>query len=77
VKRSRHFPWLYLVYILIWLAGTVAIGAPVLAGLAGILDQLGTVVRIAFYLMPPILSALLVLGVLEIVAMYRYWFGPR
>lgn len=77
VKRSRHRVWLYLVYVLIWLIGTVAIAVPVLAGLAGVLSQFSLAVRLIFYLMPPVLSALLVLGVLQIVAMYRYWYGPR
>jgi hypothetical protein len=37
--------------------------------------SIGTVI-IAFYAMPALLSGLLVLGVLHISAMYRYWFGP-
>lgn len=68
---------MYLVYVLVWLIGTVAIGVPVLTGLAGVLNQLSPTMRLIFYLMPPVLSALLVLGVLQIVAMYRYWYGPR
>ncbi|MGH2461592.1 MAG: hypothetical protein ACRDIY_22275 [Chloroflexota bacterium] len=76
VKHSRR-RWMYLVYILIWLIGSVAIGVPVLTGLVGVLNQLPPATRLIFYLMPPVLSALLVLGVLQIVAMYRYWYGPR
>lgn len=77
MKRSRYRVWLYLLYFVIWLIGTAAIGVPVLAGLAGVLSQLPTLVRLVFYAMPAVLSALLVLGVLQIVAMYRYWYGPR
>ena len=32
-------------------------------------------VRLMFYAMPPLLVGMLVLGVLQIIAMYRYWFG--
>lgn len=69
--------WLYAVYLVSWLIGSVVIGAPVLTGLAGVLNQLDPAIRLVFYLMPPLFSALLVLGVLQIIAMYRYWFGPR
>lgn len=77
VERSRRRIWLYLVYVVIWLIATIAIGLPVLAGLTGVLNQLDVTVRVVFYLMPPVLAALLVFGVLQIIAMYRYWFGPR
>lgn len=77
VMRSNHRIWVYLICCVFWLLGTLAIGVPVLAGLAGVLNQFDLAVRIIFYLMPPALSALLVLGVLQIIAMYRYWFGPR
>jgi hypothetical protein len=77
VERSGHRFWMYLIYVIAWAIGTVAIGVPVLAGVAGILSRIDPVMRIVFYLMPAVLSAMLVLGVLQIIAMYRYWFGPR
>jgi hypothetical protein len=64
-------------YVVIWLIGTVVIAIPVISGLAVILDQLSLGLRIVFYVMPALLSGLLVLGALQIIAMYRYWFGPR
>jgi hypothetical protein len=77
VKRpTRRVIW-YALYIVIWLIGSLVIGIPTLAGLGVVLNQLNWSTRIIFYLMPPVLSAMLVLGVLQIVAMYRYWFGPR
>ena len=72
-RRSLH----YLLYVLIWLAGSIAIGIPVLNGLSTILNVLDPFTRALFYLMPAFLSALLVLGVLQIISMYRYWFGQR
>jgi hypothetical protein len=75
LARRRNF--LYGLYGLIWLAGSVGIGIPVLNGLWAVLDLLSPEIRIVFYLMPVLLSGLLVLGVLQIISMYRYWFGPR
>ncbi|HLH74917.1 MAG TPA: hypothetical protein VKX96_16645 [Chloroflexota bacterium] len=75
-RPTRRVIW-YALYIVIWLIGSLVIGIPTLAGLGVVLNQLNWSTRIIFYLMPPVLSAMLVLGVLQIVAMYRYWFGPR
>ena len=72
-RRYLH----YLLYGLIWIAGSVALGIPIINGLSSILNLFDPSVRILFYLMPAFLSGLLVLGVLQIVSMYRYWFGPR
>ena len=72
-RRGLH----YLLYVLIWLAGSIAIGIPVLNGLSSILNVLDPLSRALFYLMPAFLSGLLVLGVLQIISMYRYWFGSR
>jgi len=77
VEHSGRRFWIYVMYVIAWAIGTVAIGVPVLAGMAGILSRVDPVLRIVLYLMPAVLSAMLVLGVLQIIAMYRYWFGPR
>ncbi len=66
----------YLLVAVIWAIGSVVIGVPVLTGLTGVLSQLSPAVRLAFYLMPALLSAMLVLGALQIISMYRHWFGP-
>ena len=76
VRPTRRAMW-YGFYVLIWLVGSVVIGIPVLAGIGGVLGQLGLGARLIFYVMPPVLSAMLVLGVLQIIAMYRYWFGSH
>jgi hypothetical protein len=76
-RRAARRRWWYLVYAVIWLVGTALIGVPILGGLGAILSRLSLGARIGFYLMPPLLSAMLVYGVLQIIAMYRYWFGPR
>lgn len=76
-ERVPRRAWLHLLYIVIWLLGTVIIAIPVISGLAPIVDQASLGLRMIFYLMPALLSGLLVLGVLQIIAMYRYWFGPR
>jgi hypothetical protein len=68
---------LYLLYVAIWIAGSIGIGIPVLNGLSAILNLMDPTVRILFYVMPAFLSGLLVLGVLQIISMYRYWFGPH
>jgi len=76
VRPTRRAMW-YGFYVLIWLIGSVGIGIPTMAGIGGVLSQLSFGARLIFYLMPPVLSAMLVLGVLQIIAMYRYWFGPH
>ena len=62
-------------YVLVWLLASAIIGVPVIRGLGGILDPMNLGVRLVFYAMPPLLAGMLVLGVLQIVSMYRYWFG--
>lgn len=79
-QTSRHLPrrfWLYSFYIVLWLVLSFAVGGPILNGLHGILAQMSLWMRLMFYLMPPMLVGLLILGVLQIISMYRYWFGPR
>lgn len=71
--RRRRLAWG--IYILVWLAGSVGIGIPIIRALGAILVQMSPGVRLAFYAMPPLLVGMLVLGVLQIIAMYRYWFG--
>jgi len=68
---------LYLVYVVVWLVVSYLVGAPIINGLSGILAQMSVATRLVFYLMPPMLVGLLILGVLQIISMYRYWFGPR
>jgi hypothetical protein len=63
------------IYVLVWIGGSVAIGIPIMGALGRILDQMSPGVRLMFYAMPPLLVGMLVLGVLQIIAMYRYWFG--
>ncbi|HEX5418000.1 MAG TPA: hypothetical protein VFZ25_20270 [Chloroflexota bacterium] len=62
-------------YVVVWLGGSVAIGIPIIRALGGVLDLLDPGVRLLFYAMPPLLVGMLVLGVLQIIAMYRYWYG--
>jgi hypothetical protein len=77
LSRPSRRGFYYLVYVLLWIAGSLAIGIPVLRGLSAILNALDPLTRALFYLMPAFLSGLLVLGVLQIISMYRYWFGQR
>jgi hypothetical protein len=76
-ERMPRRAWLDLLHVAMWLGGTVIIAIPVMSALAVILDQLSLGLRLVFYVMPALLSGLLVLGVLQIIAIYRHWFGPR
>jgi|GEM_PF-6598553 len=62
-------------YVLVWLIASAAIGVPVLRGLGAILEAMSPGMRLVFYAMPPLLAGMLVLGALQIISMYRYWFG--
>lgn len=76
-SRCSRRSLLYVLYVGIWVAGSIGIGIPVIHGLSAVLKLMDPTVQLLFYLMPPFLSGLLVLGVLQIISMYRYWFGPR
>ena len=76
-KHTSRRPWLSAGYVVGWLVVSYGVGAPILNGLSGILAQVSVATRLVFYLMPPLLVGLLLLGVLQIISMYRYWFGPR
>ena len=76
-QRPSRRGLLYLLYVFIWLAGSIGMGIPIINGLSTVLNLLDPPIRILFYLMPAFLSGLLVFGVLQIISMYRYWFGPH
>lgn len=69
--------WFLALIVVGWAAMAAAIGIPILGGLAPILAHLDPVSRALFWVMPFGLSGALVWGVLQLISIYQYWFGPR